>query len=245
MSDRLKFTVILEMRSDWCVGSGAGRQGSIDRLIERDADELPCVPAKTLRGMWRDAAEQLAFGLDEGDEDRGWTKLLPHLFGSQPAIQEPGGARGEPIPGRLAVSDAQFGVAARVFLSHPTSQPLRDVLTFIKPGVAIDPRSGQARADFLRFEEMSRKGIVLAAPCEIMLAGDLVIDKALAALAFAALKLLDRLGGKRRRGSGLCVASVVVDQPRQGLPTSVKSAIAMLDPSAPSLEHSPLAMNRL
>ena len=48
-----EFTVRLIMESDWHVGSGTGRPGSIDRLIIRDADGLPFVPAKTLRGIWR------------------------------------------------------------------------------------------------------------------------------------------------------------------------------------------------
>ena len=62
------FRVCLEMTSDWHVGSGAGRPGSQTRLVARDADELPYVPAKTLTGLWRDALERLAFGLDEGQK---------------------------------------------------------------------------------------------------------------------------------------------------------------------------------
>ena len=33
----------------------------------RDADGLPFVPAKTLRGIWRDACERVAYGLDSDD----------------------------------------------------------------------------------------------------------------------------------------------------------------------------------
>ena len=45
------FQLRLTMLSDWHVGSGTGRPGNIDRLVVRDDDGLPFVPAKTLRGI--------------------------------------------------------------------------------------------------------------------------------------------------------------------------------------------------
>ena len=86
MTDSSNFTISLTMDSDWHVGSGEGRSGSIDRLIDRDADGLPYVPATTLRGMWRDAAERLAYGLGRGGVDGNWAKLVESIFGSQPAL---------------------------------------------------------------------------------------------------------------------------------------------------------------
>jgi CRISPR/Cas system CMR subunit Cmr4 (Cas7 group RAMP superfamily) len=61
------FTLRLEMLSDWHVGAGFGRPGNIDSLVQRDADDLPFVPAKTLTGIWRDALERLAYALDAED----------------------------------------------------------------------------------------------------------------------------------------------------------------------------------
>jgi len=61
-----QFRLRLTMESDWHIGSGTGRPGNIDRLVVRDGDGLPFVPAKTLRGIWRDACERLVRGLDDG-----------------------------------------------------------------------------------------------------------------------------------------------------------------------------------
>jgi len=79
------FLVRLTMQSDWHVGSGMGRPGNVDRLIARDADDLPFVPAKTLRGIWRDACERLCRGLDDGQLGE-WSRFVDRLFGSQPAL---------------------------------------------------------------------------------------------------------------------------------------------------------------
>ncbi len=236
MSDANAFTfdVRVTMESDWAIGSGAGRQGSIDRLIERDSDGLPCIPAKTLRGMWRDAAEQLAFGLDDGGgRKNGWTALVPHLFGSQPAIDQRG-QRGEPpARSRLSVGDAVFGEKERKFLAHEISQPLRDALTFVRPGVAIDVASGTARPDFLRFEEFARQGITLVAPCSIALREGPRANAAVA-LAIGALALVERIGGKRRRGAGRCRMTAVNIKGPAGTPTSFEEALKILDGPVPA-----------
>src|SRR5207253_2645133 len=97
---------------------------------------------------------------------------------------------------------AGFNEPERRFLVHDSSRPLLGALTFVRPGVSIDPASGTARADFLRFEEFARQGIELTATCSIALFGRPQADAALAALAIGASGLVERLGGKRRRGAG-------------------------------------------
>src|SRR4051812_23933904 len=110
MTNSLRFTVTIEMLSDWVVGSGSGRQGGIDSLIERDADGLPFVPSTTLRGIWRDAAEQLAFALDDGRRNGTWAGLATRLFGSQPATEP---VAKTPEASRLSVADARFPASIR------------------------------------------------------------------------------------------------------------------------------------
>lgn len=237
MSARLEFKVIVSTASDWSIGIGSGRQGSIDRLIARDADDLPYMPATTLRGLWRDAAEQLAFALD-GGASGGWTSLLPHLFGSQPALDDPALAAA-PSPSLLQTADARMSEAERAYLRHEDSAPLRAALVYVRPGVAIDPASGTARTEFLRFEEVAREGIVLEAKCAVALPGG-DADAALAALAIGALRLVERMGGKRRRGAGRCAIGVQVTARPPGVPSSfAKGAFAA---AADVLKNAPPAI---
>ncbi|MCS7271689.1 MAG: RAMP superfamily CRISPR-associated protein, partial [Gemmataceae bacterium] len=77
-----RFVVRLTFESDWHVGSGMGRPGNVDRLVTRDSDGLPYVPAKTLCGIWRDACERLCWGLDNGQAGE-WSAWVARLFGSQ------------------------------------------------------------------------------------------------------------------------------------------------------------------
>jgi CRISPR-associated protein Csx10 len=225
------FVLRLEMLSDWNIGSGAGRQGSLDSAVERDADELPYVPATTLRGIWRDAAEQVAFGLD-GGKGR-WCRLVDHLFGSQPAIDERGAFGDPPIPGRLEVTDLRFPAALRAKFRGEDRTALRASLTLAKPGVAIDIRSGRARTDFLRFEEVARQGAVLTGKASIALSGDMVTDEALLCLALGATRLVERMGGDRRRGCGRCVLAADRIEGPDGLPRDIPAAVDRLASPAP------------
>lgn len=61
-----KLGLRINFDADWGVGAGGGRHGSLDRVVRTDDLGLPMVPAKTMTGILRDAAEQGAFGLDGG-----------------------------------------------------------------------------------------------------------------------------------------------------------------------------------
>jgi Uncharacterized protein predicted to be involved in DNA repair (RAMP superfamily) len=201
------FRATLSMESDWHVGVGAGRPGDVDRLVARDADNLPYVPAKTLTGIWRDAMEKLAFALDEGKDEGKWAKWVDVIFGSQPALST-GIQTLPPRPASLMIGPARLSQPLRALFAGDNSKLFRSALTFIKPGVSIDPLSGQAQPNHLRFEEMTRAGTKLYADCAITL-GDTKDHRAtVTALLVASAKLIERLGGKRRRGAGRCVLQI-------------------------------------
>lgn len=206
------FTIRLTMLSDWHVGSGTGRPGNVDRLVVRDADGLPFVPAKTLRGIWRDACERLARGLDSGTVGE-WGSLVDRVFGSQPALGANGPTRLHHDPAAKPIESALRVRPARL---HPdVRQRVRDkrdfleAMTFVKPGVKIDRRSGRAQTDFLRFEEMARVGTVLDAECGVNLPASDGLREVVSALLLAGARLVERLGGKRRRGAGRCRLTVL------------------------------------
>jgi CRISPR-associated protein Csx10 len=208
------------MESDWHVGTGAGRPGNVDKLIARDAEGFPYVPAKTLNGIWRDAMETLTLGLD-GDEKDGngepkseWQKFVEMVFGLQPNQIE-----GDKLHERLKNNGDTYSFSLLFLQPARLNESLREkiksfddknkrkylsALTFIKPGVAIDAESGTAKPDFLRFEEMGRSGTVLEAACELS-----YCDETIWALLVASAKLVERIGGKRRRGAGLCKLEVL------------------------------------
>jgi CRISPR-associated protein Csx10 len=198
------FRVSLQMKSDWHIGTGAGRPGSIDSLVARDADRFPFVPAKTLNGIWRDTLERVTLGLDNGTPG-GWTKWVDVVFGNQPA-QPRANPTIKPNPSLLRIQPARLSESLRAKICAAKDPRLLTVLTFIKPGVAIEAASGTAKPDFLRFEEMGRAGTVLQADCELLLPPEWNTEarKAVSALLLLSTRLVERLGGKRRRGAGRC-----------------------------------------
>ncbi|MEK6410287.1 MAG: RAMP superfamily CRISPR-associated protein [Acidobacteriota bacterium] len=217
------FEVTLKMISDWHVGSGAGRPGNIDRLVRRDAEDLPYVPAKTLTGIWRDACESVALGLDEGNQNGVWNQWVAYLFGDQPAIKDAERTQGKPAEEQASPSDdgdwrppqaavlsvRSAHLPADLRQALKTKPVAREAITFIKPGISIHPRTGRARAEFLRFEEMARGGVTLSAVCELR--GELKEEdrRIASALLIAGARLVERLGGKRRRGAGRCELIIV------------------------------------
>jgi len=229
------FKIRLEMKSDWHVGTGAGRPGSVDKLIARDVDGFPFVPAKTLNGIWRDAMETLTLGLDGGIEGN-WSKWVEAIFGIQPnQLQgvQPNETQADELQRRVKNSDATYSFSLLSVQPARLSQNLRgkidkaineisdeaqrqqrrkllSALTFIKPGVSIDEQTGTAITDFLRFEEMGRVGTVLETECVLNFDTlDSESQKIISALLLLSAKLVERIGGKRRRGAGLCELKII------------------------------------
>ncbi|MFQ3616764.1 MAG: RAMP superfamily CRISPR-associated protein [Cyanobacteriota bacterium] len=232
----MKFQLTITMLSDWHIGAGAGRRGDIDRLVQRDTDGLPYLPAKTLTGIWRDACELIADGLDsDGSASTSWKQWVDFLFGDQPAIA-PSPASTAPQPAALSIRAAHLPTRIKDLLQHrarhhkPAHQALQSAFTFIKPGISIDDK-GCAKEDFLRFEEMARIGTVLTADCELLAALNQDQQQAACTLLAAGAKVVERLGGKRRRGAGRC--KFKIDWPKES--ELLQNSWQVLEQDAPPL----------
>ncbi|MBL7547415.1 hypothetical protein I6A60_05910 [Frankia sp. AgB1.9] len=208
----------LEMLSDWHAGSGNGRPRDVDRLVVRDADDLPYLAAKTVTGLWRDACEIAARALDEA-EDGPWSRFVDRLFGSQAGLgisrrvttstADGAGLPGAPPRAALSVRAARLsaGLRAALLAADPA---VRQAVTFVKPGVAIDRRTGRALDRMLRFEEQARGGVELTGV--LTLDPDGALDEGARrhaiALLLAGAALVEQIGAKRRRGNGRCRLTV-------------------------------------
>ena len=202
------FTLSITMLSDWHVGAGAGR-GEIDRIVQRDTDDLPYIPAKTLTGILRDGCEQVALALDGGDTRGTWHQWVNLLFGDQPALLNPQNqAQIEqmPRPAVLKIRSARLDAVLREALRAKLA--LKPAIAFMKPGVAIDLETGSAMPECFRIEEVIRMDAVLSAERCVLDFSEVQLteeqQKVAYALIVAGAKMVERLGGKRRRGNGLC-----------------------------------------
>ncbi len=203
MCDDKSLTLQIEMLSDWHIGVGMGRSGGTDSLVRKDEYGFPYIPGKTCNGILRDSCETVAESLGGN-----WPTYVDILFGSQPAPNKASGILDMPTPAALKINSAYYSDKIRVLLKNKPL--LTSQLTFIKPGVSIDPKTGMAKADFLRFEEMARKGAKLIALVSLDLCeyNDKTQKNALALL-HSGCKWTERIGGKRRRGPGKCKFNLI------------------------------------
>ncbi|WP_289007921.1 RAMP superfamily CRISPR-associated protein [uncultured Thermomonospora sp.] len=190
----------LRMLSDWHIGTGTTLQGHLNRQVLRDEHGLPYVPAKTLNGVWRDACEVAAHALDSGPSGI-WHEWVEYLFGSQHPSPEEAARHPKPAALRLGGPLRLPGALGPALAGR---RKLRDAVTFVRPGVAIDPRTGTAAEDKLRFDEMARGGLSLAGTAELPDALSERERGCAMALLWAGAVLVEGIGAKRRRGAGRC-----------------------------------------
>jgi CRISPR-associated protein Csx10 len=201
----------LVLTSDWHPGTGTGRPGDVDQLVNRDLDGLPYLPAKTVTGVWRDACEIVARTLDGGDGGDGpWQGWVTFAFGSQPALS---GSTAPPVAAAVSIRAARYHGGVRAALAGDPF--VREAITFVKPGVRVDLDTGRATPGMLRFSEQARVGSVLHGTFELTgtassggLAAVAPLDdnarRCITALLLAGSRLVEQIGGKRRRGNGRC-----------------------------------------
>jgi CRISPR-associated protein Csx10 len=224
-------TLNIKMLSDWHIGSGTGRPGNIDKLIRRDPDGLPYIPAKTLTGILRDACEQLTWGLDNGTQ-RQWTQWVDVLFGDQPSLNRSSNPQ-KPRQALLSIRAAQLPPDLREALKHKPL--LKEAIAFVKPSISINAATGCTEPKNLRFEEMVRGNINLNAPYELVGLTDK--DRKIAtALLCASAALVERIGAKRRRGAGRCKLSISNLQLQDAIATLEQTTSA---PSIPAIQTNP------
>lgn len=186
--------------SDWHVGTGLGLPGAVDALVRRDRDGLPYLPGSTLTGVLRDACRTVARALDHGTPGP-WLQWHRLVFGARPEPDDsPAGRRLQSAA--LAIGPGRLDPPLRAVISRDSA--LAGATTFVKPGVCIDPGTGRAKDDMLRFVEMARAGLPLRAEATLELPAGLLDDGAAAVTALLVLGAAwcDRIGGDRRRGGG-------------------------------------------
>lgn len=131
--------------SYWRVGTGRTLGGALDAICARDADDLPYIPGRQVRGLFREAvtdATQLNW-ISGSEVD---------LFGEGLPIEGDEVQSGTK-PGTLRFESARMLIADRRALSNHRDLVSRLFLT--KRSTAIDPTTNNALSNSLRFEEVA------------------------------------------------------------------------------------------
>lgn len=183
--------VTIVFTSDWGVSTGVGQAGRTHSTIERCGDD-PVVRGTVITGVLREQAMLAARALD-GQKNGKWTSFALWLFGQDPN-SKPGPTS---HPRHVLFSDAT-----------PASPiPVHDTVS-----LSIDPTTGTARAQFLRFTERAAAGILtgtftLIDEAGLPLSVQAAIDAAHFLLGVAGL-MVRGIGSGRSGGDGECTVVV-------------------------------------
>ena len=197
--------VTIVFTSDWGVSTGVGQAGRTHSTIERCGDD-PVVRGTVITGVLREQAMLAAKALD-GQKDGKWTSFALWLFGQDPN-SEPGST---PHPRHVLFTDA----------TPASSIPVHDTVS-----LSIDPTTGTARPQFLRFTERAAAGILTGTFTLIDEAGSELSDpakiKAARFLLGVAGLMVRGIGSGRSGGDGECTVLVSGDkvEARDGQSTS-------------------------
>ena len=183
--------VTIVFTSDWGVSTGVGQAGRTHSTIER-SNGKPVVRGTVITGVLREQAMLAAKALD-GQKDGTWTNFALWLFGQDPD-SEPGST---PHPRHVLFSDAT-----------PASKiPVHDTVS-----LSIDPQTGTARDQFLRFTERAAAGVLTGTFTLIDEAGAETSDqetiKAAHFLLGVAGLMVRGIGSGRSGGDGECTVAV-------------------------------------
>lgn len=188
-------TLNIELLNYWHASSGMAGSSDIDTAVIRDADGLPYLPGRTLKGLLREACHLRAEFAPNASEQ---LQHVDTLFGMKSEASKPGGAS---IPGSISVSDARLSEALRSNLMG-NKNAIAHLFSTVS-STKID-KNGLA-------EDQTLRCIEVALPCRLeaqVNVPDYLID-----FMKQSLPLIRELGSHRHRGLGRCVVTSATANP--------------------------------
>lgn len=174
----------IEFYSNWHCGSGLAAGADVDALVVKDADGLPYVPGRTMKGLLREAAYALY----------GNTDLTASIFGRSGEADAPKSSE------RTGHAFFENAVLSEEEKSAVKTEKLAPYLFQAFASTAID-ENGIAKANFLR-------RIETVVPCTLVGSIRNVPDGGKDLLENAML-MVKRMGTGRNRGYGRCKITIV------------------------------------
>ena len=178
----------IKFHTDWHCGSGLSAGADVDALVVKDADGLPYVPGKTLKGLLREAAE-LLLQLNPAKYDcQGWASCVGYA-----AAEGSASSQGSAFFSNAVLQEAEAEAICR-------QKGLARYMYRSVASTAIDEVTGTAREHSLRKMEVT-------VPCVLVGCIYDVPDDCVDLLADS-MKMVKRLGVGRNRGLGRCTLAV-------------------------------------
>ena len=174
----------VEFLSDWHIGSGLDAGTNADLLVLKDENELPYLPGKTIKGLLRNAMQDMV------EINRIDQTTLDHIFGKD--TQKNTSNSGEAFFSNAAISQSE---AEKINQANLARFLFRNISS-----TAIN-ENGIAKEKSLRVMEVCQP---------ITLYGQIKIEKTIPeSYLIDAGKLVRHLGVQRNRGLGRCKITII------------------------------------
>ena len=216
--------VTIVFTSDWGVSTGVGQAGRTHSKIEL-SNNKPVVRGTIITGVLREQAMVAAEAFDRamGSSGEHWKEFALWLFG-----QDPDGKRGStPHPRHVLFTDA----------TPASSIDVHDTVS-----LSIDPQTGTARDQFLRFTERAAAGVLTGTFTLIDEAGAETSDqetiKAAHFLLGVAGLMVRGIGSGRSGGDGECTVLVTSHEVEARAGQSTSKIVAFASSCAQELRTS-------
>lgn len=192
----IRYQIRIQLLSETTFGRGDGVAGIIDREVEQDADGMPYLRGRTLKGLLCEEADNMIATISDESVQKQWLAVADRLFGQPGSTLDTQSAMH--IGDACLPEDFRRVVSAAVELKQITQTEVVNSLTTVRRQTAIDEKSGIAAEGSLRsFRVILRKQKFSAN----LLFHQQPIPEMLALLQVSALALR-RTGSSRNRGLG-------------------------------------------
>ncbi|MDR1897345.1 MAG: RAMP superfamily CRISPR-associated protein [Prevotellaceae bacterium] len=177
----------IEFFTDWHCGSGLSSGADLDLLVIKDKDRLPFVPGKTMKGLIREAVEEIS-GFSKSEID------LTEIFG----VEANSANSIETKQGCCFFTNAE--------LKDELKNAIKSYLyqEYLYHSIASTSIDEKGIAD-----DKSLRKIEVCVPCKLY--GQIldVPDEPSKEIIIKGLKFIKRLGQNRNRGLGRCSISII------------------------------------
>ena len=189
--ERIKYTITFF--SEWHAGSGLTSGSDLDSLVIKDKKGLPFIPGRTLKGLLREAAEELV-KLNHCDET-----FMKTVFGVSSQKQKDKTEVNDPEEHGVTKKGECFFSNAKLSGELYKASIENELAPFYYRAIsstAINAKSGVA-------EKHSLRRMQTTIPC-VLEAEIMNVDEIYKAQIEACFKWIKRLGQNRNRGLGRC-----------------------------------------
>jgi hypothetical protein len=161
--------LVFQLHGWWRAGTSRGVASTLDALIARDADDLPYLPGRSIKGVLRDSLAQWEYWQtvridSEGERSGAADEITTALFGSR-WDGAPEQTRYNTRPGALTVSSARMAPELRAALRQRKDRDrLMTGLSSALRSTAVDHSRGAALQHSLRAVEVA---VPLDLYCEV------------------------------------------------------------------------------